>query len=73
MMQEADLISLREYLLHYIIGKPTLAPFVRERILQVIAIMVKRGSVNTLGEDRRQMLTEVEKLIMSGDLPRVRK
>ncbi|XP_046738110.1 exportin-4-like isoform X2 [Diprion similis] len=67
MMQEEDIRSLRQYLLHYIISKPQLAPFVRERILQVIAIMVKRGSVEDLGRDRGQILNEVEGLIMSGD------
>ena len=71
MLPAEDIISLRQYLLHYIISKPTLAPFVRERILQVIAIMVKRGSVEDLGEERRHILNEVEGLIMSGDMPRV--
>nr|XP_046471552.1 exportin-4-like isoform X1 [Neodiprion pinetum] len=70
MMQDEDIRSLRQYLLHYIISKPQLAPFVRERILQVIAIMVKRGSVEDLGRDRGQILNEVEGLIMTGDLRR---
>ncbi|XP_012251237.1 exportin-4-like [Athalia rosae] len=70
MMPAADIVSLRQYLLHYIISKPQLAPFVRERILQVIAIMVKRGSVEDFGQDRGQILNEVEGLIMSGDLRR---
>lgn len=71
MIPEADISSLRQYLLHYIISRPTLAPFVRERILQVIAIMVKRGSVEDLGKDREEILNEVEQLIVSGDMPRV--
>ncbi|KAJ8667434.1 hypothetical protein QAD02_009097 [Eretmocerus hayati] len=70
MLQQTDIVSLRQYLLRYIINKPTLAPFVRERILQVIAIMVKRGSVEDLGEERKELLNEVEGLIMGGDLPR---
>ncbi|XP_014203920.1 exportin-4-like [Copidosoma floridanum] len=70
LLQQSDIHSLRQYLLHYIISKPTLAPFVRERILQVIAIMVKRGSVEDLGEERKEILNEVEGLIMGGDLPR---
>jgi hypothetical protein len=40
-LQEADLVSLRQYLLQYVIQKQ-LQPFVRERILQV--------SVVTLGD-----------------------
>ncbi|OXU22639.1 hypothetical protein TSAR_013645 [Trichomalopsis sarcophagae] len=69
-LQPSDIASLRQYLLHYIISKPTLAPFVRERILQVIAIIIKRGSVEDLGAQRKEILNEVEGLIMNGDLPR---
>lgn len=64
-----DLSSLKQYLWHYIVSKPTLAPFVRERILQVIAIMVKRKSVEDLGEDRKIILNEIEALMMNGNLP----
>ena len=71
MLQQSDIVSLRQYLLRYIINKPTLAPYVRERMLQVIAIIVKRGSVDDLGEERKELLNEVENLIRSGDLPRV--
>lgn len=39
----------------------------RERILQVVAIMVKRGSVEDLGAQRGQILNDVEHLIRSGD------
>lgn len=35
MLDENDILSLRQYLLNYIISKPGLAPFVRERMLQV--------------------------------------
>ncbi|XP_011307073.1 exportin-4-like [Fopius arisanus] len=70
LLPSSDIISFRQYLLHYIISKPTLAPFVRERILQVIAIMVKRGSIEDNGEERRAMLNEVEGMVMSGDMQR---
>lgn len=46
-LQEADLISLRQYLLQYVIQKQ-LQPFVRERILQV--------SVVTLGHQLKSDL-----------------
>ncbi|XP_058796622.1 exportin-4-like [Phymastichus coffea] len=69
-LPKSDILALRQYLLQYIISRPTLAPFVRERILQVIAIMVKRGSVEDLGKDREEILNEVEQLVVSGDLPR---
>ncbi|KAM0733116.1 Exportin-4 [Formica fusca] len=69
-LSESDISSLRQYLLHYVIGKPTLAPYVRARILQVIAIIIKRGSVDDFGQERRQILNEVESLIRNEDLPK---
>lgn len=68
---ESDISSLRQYLLHYVINKPTLAPYVRAKILQVIAIIIKRGSVGDLGQERTQVLNEIESLIINGDLPKV--
>ncbi|XP_008554970.1 exportin-4 [Microplitis demolitor] len=65
-----DIVSLKQYLLNYILNKPTLAPFVRERILQVIAIMVKRKSAEDSGEDRGMLLNQVESMVTSGDLKR---
>lgn len=41
--------------------------------LQVVGIMVKRGSVEDQGEDRGRLLTEVEQLVSSGDNTMVRK
>lgn len=71
-LQESDIVSLRQYLLQYVIERSTLPPFVRERILQVIAIMVKRGSVEDFGRHRGELLSEVENLILNGDHSRVR-
>jgi hypothetical protein len=34
-LQESDLASLRQYLFDYILNRNNIAPFVRERILQV--------------------------------------
>lgn len=68
---ESDVISLKQYLLHYIISKPTLAPYVRTRVLQVIGIIIKRGSVNDSGQERGRILDEIECLIMNGDLSKV--
>lgn len=57
--------SLRQYLLHYVMA--TNLPFyVRERILQVIAIIVKRGSVDDNGEECKNILKEVESLVANG-------
>nr|CAD7411006.1 unnamed protein product [Timema poppensis] len=66
---DSHVISLQQYLLQYIIQKQ-LPASVRERILQVIAIMVKRASVDDFGISRGHLLAEVEQLILSGDPPR---
>lgn len=63
---DGDLKSWKTYLLNYVVTKTSLSAFVRERILQVVAIMVKRGSVEDLGADRGQILTEVEHLVVGG-------
>ncbi|XP_018403866.1 PREDICTED: exportin-4-like [Cyphomyrmex costatus] len=68
-LSESDISSLRQYLLHYVINKPTLAPYVRTRILQVFAIIVKRGSVDDFGQERSRIIDEIENLIKSGNLP----
>merc|ERR1712020_772937 len=41
--------------------------YVRERIVQVIAIMVKRRSVEDMGEDRGVVINEVQQLITGGN------
>lgn len=69
-LEENDIFSLRQYLLHYIMTKDV-PSFVREKLLQVIAIMVKRQGCEDFGTDRNAVLTEIENLISTGTLPRV--
>jgi hypothetical protein len=59
--------DVRQYLLQYVVNRLDLAGFVRERIVQVIAIMVKRQSVEDGGEDRAIVVKEVQQLITSGN------
>jgi hypothetical protein len=61
--------DVRQYLLQYVVTRLDLANFVRERIVQVIAIMVKRQSVEDGGEDRAAVVKEVQQLITSGNQP----
>lgn len=70
-LEESNISSLRQYLLQYAISKPTLAPYVRTRILQVFAVIVKRGSVDDCGTERTRIINEIENLIKSGNLPNV--
>jgi len=48
-----------------------LAPYVKAKILQVFAIIVKRGSVDDFGRERSRIINEIENLIKSGNLPNV--
>lgn len=72
-LSQTNISSVRDYLLNYVISKPNLPPYVKGCILQVIAIIIKRGSVNDSGQARQTILGQVENLIMTGDLPRVNK
>ena len=72
MVQENDIASLRQYLLQYVANRSaTLPVFVREKILQVIAIMVKRGSVDDNATHRGQLINEIENLILNADHSKV--
>lgn len=60
-------LSLRQYLLNYILNQ-NIQPFVREKILQVVAIMIKRSSILDAGVERGFILDEAQKMISSGDI-----
>ncbi|CAK1555188.1 unnamed protein product [Leptosia nina] len=67
LLNENDISSLREYLLNYLMRKePPL--FLREKLLQTIAVIIKRGSINDTGRDRKALLTELEKIILSSPI-----
>lgn len=66
----SDKVSLRLYLFQYVTNRE-LPPFVRDRILQIIAIMVKRASIEDNGRDRANILQEVENLIVNAEPSKV--
>lgn len=72
LLSNDDTDLLRNYLFHYNLNKPTLAPFVREQITQVIAIMVKRKSVEDDGVICNAVLNEIDSMIINGDLQQVK-
>ncbi|CAH0552668.1 unnamed protein product [Brassicogethes aeneus] len=65
-LMEDDRDSLRQYLFQYITNK-AVPQFVQNRILQTIAIMVKRASINDGGRNRTVVLQDVENLVINGD------
>ncbi|XP_013138287.1 PREDICTED: exportin-4-like [Papilio polytes] len=64
LLSKEDTSSIREYLLNYLLRKENPA-FVKERLLQTIAIIIKRGSVDDGGRERKALLAELEKIIVS--------
>lgn len=62
----SDKISLQQYLFQYVTSR-NLPSFVRDRILQIIAIMVKRASIEDNGRERANILQEVENLIVNAE------
>ncbi|KZC13861.1 Exportin-4 [Dufourea novaeangliae] len=67
-LPKQDILSLKQYLLQYIINKSYLATYIQGNILQVIAIIIKADSVNNSIQEQQQFLGEIENLIMTGDL-----
>lgn len=66
-LQEQDRLGLRQYLMNYVLQRH-LQPFIREKILQVIAIMIKRNSVTDAGLETGQLLKEIEKMLAHGEI-----
>ncbi|CAH2084614.1 unnamed protein product [Euphydryas editha] len=67
MLSADDISSLREYLLSYLLRRevPT---YLKEKLLQTIAVIIKRGSINDGGRERRALLDELEKIILSSTI-----
>lgn len=69
-LSASDKSSLPKYLLHYVTTREV-PGFVCERLLQVIAIMVKRISIDDNGRERGNILHEVENLIVNAQHDKV--
>ncbi|GBP43484.1 Exportin-4, partial [Eumeta japonica] len=67
LLSQEDILSLREYLLNYLLRKDN-PPFLREKLLQTIAIIIKRGSIDDSGRERKALLSELEKIILSSTI-----
>ncbi|GFQ78908.1 exportin-4 [Trichonephila clavata] len=67
LMDKATIEQLRSGLLNFVLTNLSLQNYVREQLLLVVAIMVKRSSVEEGSEIVADFLTEVSRLISSGD------
>ncbi|CAH2047382.1 unnamed protein product, partial [Iphiclides podalirius] len=69
LLSKDDTTSIREYLLNYLLRKEN-PPFLKEKLLQTIAIIIKRESVDDGGRERMALLVGVlEHIIRSGRMP----
>ncbi|GAB0097174.1 LOW QUALITY PROTEIN: exportin-4 [Sergentomyia squamirostris] len=66
-LQPQDRVAMRQYLFSYVMNREEIKAFVRERILLVVAIMIKRTSIADFGEERTAILTEFEGILNEGD------
>ncbi|XP_055531872.1 exportin-4-like [Wyeomyia smithii] len=64
---DQDKASLRQYLLNYIIQRD-IPVFIRDKLLQVVAIMIKRASLEDVGQERGLIIEETKKMLVSGDI-----
>lgn len=66
-LQSEDRVLLRQYLLSYCIDRD-LPSFIRAKILQVVAIMIKRSSIIDNGAERLRLMTEMSSMITTGHM-----
>ncbi|CAF4851263.1 unnamed protein product [Pieris macdunnoughi] len=67
LLTDNDISSLREYLVNYLLRKET-PSFLKDKLLQTIAVIIKRGSINDSGRDRKALLDELEKIILGSPI-----
>lgn len=66
-LQTDDRTMLRQYLLTYCIDND-IPSFIRAKILQVVAIMIKRSSIIDNGAERLRLMVDISTMITAGDL-----
>ncbi|XP_002740804.1 exportin-4-like [Saccoglossus kowalevskii] len=67
LLDMSEVESMRSFLLRYVTQKPHLQSYVREQILQAVAVIVKRGTVDHKTTEREGIYNDVTELIASGD------
>ncbi|XP_077977331.1 exportin-4-like [Glandiceps talaboti] len=67
LLDKVQVESMRSFLLRYVMEKPQLQSYVRQQILQAVAVIVKRGTVDQKADDRHRIYDDVSELIHSGN------
>ncbi|XP_071113997.1 exportin-4-like [Haliotis cracherodii] len=68
LLSSEDVESLRSFLLGYITKNISLQSYVREQILQTVAVILKRGTLDTKGSGCDSLFADVTQLISSGNV-----
>ncbi|KAK3097618.1 hypothetical protein FSP39_011440 [Pinctada imbricata] len=63
-----DIESLRSFLLQYITQHISLQSYVREQVLQTVAVILKRGTIDTKGASQDSLFHDVSQLVSSGNV-----
>ncbi|XP_069125670.1 exportin-4-like isoform X1 [Argopecten irradians] len=69
LLSSEDVESLRSFLLRFITQNITIQSYVREQILQTVAVILKRGTLEDLkGNSRNSLFQDVTQLVSSGNV-----
>ncbi|XP_071955681.1 exportin-4-like [Antedon mediterranea] len=64
-LDKNEIESVRSFLLHFVTQKQSLQSYVREQVLQAVAIIFKRGTLD--GKNRHQLMEDVSQMVASGN------
>ncbi|XP_030851230.1 exportin-4-like [Strongylocentrotus purpuratus] len=67
MLDHSQVDNVRSFLLKYVTHKPGLPSYVREQILQAVAVIFKRGTVESKENGREGLFADISQIITSGD------
>ncbi|CAE1267217.1 Exportin-4 [Acanthosepion pharaonis] len=67
LLSSEDIESLRSFLLHFITQHVSLQSYVREQILQTVAVILKRGTIDEKGASRESLFQDVTRLVIGNE------
>ncbi|CAI9742263.1 exportin-4-like isoform X1 [Octopus vulgaris] len=68
LLSSEQIESLRSFLLRFITQHVSLQSYVREQILQTVAVILKRGTIDEKGASRESLFDDVTRLVSSGNV-----
>lgn len=66
-LSDAESLELRQYLINFVMGREDTQQYVRERVLQVVAIITKRRAIKIEITELLNSLAELEAIFQNGD------